>query len=290
VSTSAETRPSLLAFSNYKPSNTPLAVNHQSQFAATTISFNLPPGKSLSDATAAFARASRQIHMPNDLTGGFAGAALEYQRSLGAEQLLVAAAIAAMYILLGVLYESPIHPITILSTLPSAGVGAVIALLMFGVPFTIIALIGVILLIGIVRKNAIMMSDFALQVERDHGMDSRDAIFHAAMTRFRPIMMTTTAALLGALPLCFGIGEGSELRQPLGVSIAGGLVANLGVSGLVAEEHDGGSARRNASRGQALRRSSSQPPRRLQYFQRPTPSHISSHTSPATRRGDDHVA
>ena len=217
VSTSAETMTPLLAFSDYNPGNTPLAVNHQSQFVATTISFNLAPGKSLSDATAAFARASQQIHMPNDLTGGFAGAALEYERSLGAEQLLVAAAIVAIYIVLGVLYESFIHPITILSTLPSAGVGAVITLLIFGIPFTIIALIGVILLIGIVKKNAIMMIDFALQAEREQGMDSREAIFHAAMTRFRPIMMTTTAALLGALPLCFGIGEGSELRQPLGV-------------------------------------------------------------------------
>jgi multidrug efflux pump len=216
----------LLAFSDYKPGNTPLAVNHQSQFVATTISFNLAPGKSLSDATAAFARASVQIHMPGDLTGGFAGAALEYERSLGAEQLLVAAAIVAIYIVLGILYESFIHPITILSTLPSAGVGAVIALLVFGIPFTIIALIGVILLIGIVKKNAIMMIDFALQAEREQNMDSRDAIFHAAMMRFRPIMMTTTAALLGALPLCFALGEGSELRQPLGVSIVGGLVVS----------------------------------------------------------------
>jgi multidrug efflux pump subunit AcrB len=226
VSTSAETMTPLLAFSDYKSGNTPLAVNHQSQFVATTISFNLAPGKSLSDATAAFARATQQIHMPSDLTGGFAGAALEYERSLGAEQLLVAAAIVAIYIVLGVLYESFVHPITILSTLPSAGVGAVITLLMFGIPFTIIALIGVILLIGIVKKNAIMMIDFALQAEREQGMDSREAIFHAAMTRFRPIMMTTTAALLGALPLCFGIGEGSELRQPLGVSIVGGLVVS----------------------------------------------------------------
>jgi multidrug efflux pump len=226
VSTSAETMTPLLAFSDYKAGNTPLAVNHQSQVVATTISLNLAAGKSLSDATAVFARAAQQSHLPADLTGGFAGAALEYERSLGAEQLLVAAAIVAIYIVLGVLYESFIHPITILSTLPSAGVGAVITLLIFGIPFTIIALIGVILLIGIVKKNAIMMIDFALQAEREEGMDSRDAIFHAAMTRFRPIMMTTTAALLGALPLCFGIGEGSELRQPLGVSIVGGLIVS----------------------------------------------------------------
>jgi multidrug efflux pump len=140
--------------------------------------------------------------------------------------LLVTAAIVAIYIVLGILYESFVHPITILSTLPSAGVGAVITLLIFGIPFTIIALIGVILLIGIVKKNAIMMIDFALQAEREEGMDSRAAIFHAAMTRFRPIMMTTTAALLGALPLCFGLGQGSELRQPLGVSIVGGLIVS----------------------------------------------------------------
>jgi multidrug efflux pump len=226
VSTSAETMTPLLAFSDYKASNTPLAVNHQSQFVATTISFNLAQGKSLSDATAAFARAAQQIHLPTDLTGGFAGAALEYERSLGAEQLLITAAIVTIYIVLGILYESFVHPIAILSTLPSAGVGAVITLLIFGIPFTIIALIGVILLIGIVKKNAIMMIDFALQAEREQGMESRDAIFHAAMTRFRPIMMTTSAALLGALPLCFGIGEGSELRQPLGVSIVGGLVVS----------------------------------------------------------------
>jgi multidrug efflux pump len=226
VSTSAETMTPLMAFIGYAPGNTPLAVNHQSQFVATTISFNLAPGKSLSDATAAFQRASQSIHMPSDITGGFAGVALEYEKSLGTEKLLVTAAVVAIYIVLGVLYESFIHPVTILSTLPSAGVGAVVALMLFGLPFTIIALIGVILLIGIVKKNAIMMIDFALQAEREHGMNSRDAIFSAAMMRFRPIMMTTTAALLGALPLCFGLGEGSELRQPLGVSIVGGLIVS----------------------------------------------------------------
>ena len=193
---------------------------------ATTISFNLAPGKSLSDATAAFQRASQAIRLPADLTGGFAGTALEYEKSLGAEQLLVAAAVVAIYIVLGILYESFIHPITILTTLPSAGLGAVAALFIFGIPFTIIALIGVILLIGIVKKNAIMMIDFALQAEREEGLTSREAIFRAAMMRFRPIMMTTSAALLGALPLCFSLGEGSELRQPLGVSIVGGLIVS----------------------------------------------------------------
>ena len=164
--------------------------------------------------------------MPADIIGGFAGTALEYEKSLSAEQLLVAAAVVAIYIVLGILYESFIHPITILSTLPSAGLGAVAALFLFGIPFTIIALIGVILLIGIVKKNAIMMIDFALSAEREEGMNSREAIYHAAMMRFRPIMMTTSAALLGALPLCFPLGEGSELRQPLGVSIVGGLIVS----------------------------------------------------------------
>jgi multidrug efflux pump len=226
VSTAAETMTPLQAYAKYSPGETALAVNHQSQYVATTISFNLAPGKSLSDATAAFQRASQAIHMPADLTGGFAGTALEYEKSLGAEQFLVLAAVVAIYIVLGILYESFIHPITILTTLPSAGLGAVAALSLFGIPFTIIALIGVILLIGIVKKNAIMLIDFALQAEREEGLTSRDAIFRAAMMRFRPIMMTTAAALLGALPLCFGFGEGSELRQPLGVSIVGGLIVS----------------------------------------------------------------
>ena len=193
---------------------------------ASTISFNLPRGKSLSDATAAIQRAVQAIRLPADLTGGFAGTAQVYQQSLANEQILVLAAIAAIYIVLGILYESFVHPITILSTLPSAGVGAVLALILFRIPFTIIALIGMILLIGIVKKNAILMIDFALQAEREDGMDSREAIFHAAVMRFRPIMMTTSAAMLGALPLCFSFGEGSELRQPLGISIVGGLIVS----------------------------------------------------------------
>ena len=226
VSTAAETMTPLPAYSQYGPGNTPLAVNHQNEFVATTISFNLAPGKSLSDAAAAFQHAAQAIRLPADLTGGFAGAALEYEKSLGQEQFLVAAAVVAIYIVLGILYESFIHPITILTTLPSAELGAVAALFIFGIPFTIIALIGVILLIGIVKKNAIMMIDFALQAEREEGLTSREAIFRAAMMRFRPIMMTTSAALLGALPLCFSLGEGSELRQPLGVSIVGGLIVS----------------------------------------------------------------
>jgi multidrug efflux pump len=226
VATSAETMVPLSAFASYGPGNTPLAVNHQSQFVATTISFNLPGNKSLSDATAAINRDKQQIHLPGDLVGGFAGTALVYEQSLATEQLLIFAALAAIYVVLGVLYESFVHPITILSTLPSAGIGAILALMLFGIQFTIIALIGVILLIGIVKKNAILMIDFALEAERHEGMDSREAIFHAAVMRFRPIMMTTAAALLGALPLCFSFGEGSELRQPLGISIVGGLIVS----------------------------------------------------------------
>jgi multidrug efflux pump subunit AcrB len=193
---------------------------------ATTLSFNLPANKSLSDAQAAIARDEAAIHLPSDLVGGFAGTALVYEQSLASEKILILAALAAIYLVLGVLYESFVHPVTILSTLPSAGIGAILALLLFGIQFTIIALIGVILLIGIVKKNAILMIDFALEAERHDGMDSREAIFHAAVMRFRPIMMTTSAALLGALPLCFSFGEGSELRQPLGISIVGGLLVS----------------------------------------------------------------
>jgi multidrug efflux pump len=226
VATSVENMIPLSAFAKFAPGNTPLAVNHQSQFVAATISFNLMPGKSLSDAQASIQRAVQTINLPSDLIGGFAGAALVFEQSLSNEVLLVVAALAAVYIVLGILYESFIHPLTILSTLPSAGVGAVLALIMFDIPFTIIALIGVILLIGIVKKNAILMIDFALQAEREYKMESREAIFHAAVIRFRPIIMTTTAAMLGALPLCFSFGEGSELRQPLGISIVGGLLVS----------------------------------------------------------------
>ena len=223
VSTTKETMVPLVAFSSYGPGTTPLAVNHQGMFVASTLSFNLPPGKSLSDATAAIAQATRDIGMPASIHGGFAGTAATFQSSLNSEPILIAAALAAVYIVLGVLYESYIHPLTILSTLPSAGVGAVLALLLFHNQFSIIALIGVILLIGIVKKNAILMIDFAIQAERA-GAAPRDAIFQACLLRFRPIMMTTFAALLGALPLAFGGGEGAELRTPLGISIVGGLI------------------------------------------------------------------
>jgi multidrug efflux pump len=224
VSTSQETMVPLAAFSSYGPGNAPLAVNHQGLFVATTISFNLAPGKALGDATVAIDNAVRQIGMPASIHGSFAGTAQTFQQSLNSEPVLIAAALIAVYIVLGVLYESYMHPITILSTLPSAGVGAVLALLAFGTPFTIIALIGVILLIGIVKKNAIMMIDFALDAERTHDMDPRDAIFEACRLRFRPIMMTTSAAMFGALPLALSFGTGGELRRPLGIAIVGGLM------------------------------------------------------------------
>jgi multidrug efflux pump len=226
VSTSKETMVPLAAFTKYGPGNTPLAVNHQGLFVAATISFNLAPGKSLSDATSAVAEAVRQVGMPASIHGSFQGTAQTYQQSLNSEPILIAAALIAVYIVLGVLYESYIHPITILSTLPSAGVGAVLALLVFNTEFSIIALIGVILLIGIVKKNAIMMIDFALEAERSHDMDPRDAIFEACRLRFRPIMMTTSAAMLGALPLALSFGDGGELRRPLGIAIVGGLLVS----------------------------------------------------------------
>ena len=226
VSTAIETMVPLAAFSHFQPGHTPLGVNHQGAFVAATISFNLPPGKSLGDATAAIARATAAIRMPASITGSFAGTAATFQQSTSSEPLLILAALVAVYIVLGILYESAIHPITILSTLPSAGVGAVLALLLFGSEFSIIALIGVILLIGIVKKNAILMIDFALHAEREQGLSTREAIYQACLLRFRPIMMTTFAALLGALPLAFDTGEGAELRRPLGIAIVGGLVVS----------------------------------------------------------------
>jgi multidrug efflux pump len=226
VSTSAETMIPLSAIAHFGPGTTPLAVNHQGHFAASTISFNLPVGKSLSDAVETIDRTMRQIGAPSSIHGSFQGTAKAFQDSLSNEPILIAAALFAVYIVLGILYESYIHPITILSTLPSAGVGAVLALLVCNSEFSIIALIGVILLIGIVKKNAIMMIDFALDAERTQGLEPRDAIFQACLLRFRPIMMTTMVALLGALPLALGHGEGAEMRQPLGISIVGGLIVS----------------------------------------------------------------
>jgi len=219
----------LSAFAHYGPGSAPLSVNHHGQFVASTISFNLAPGISLGQATDAITRTMARLGAPPSIHGGTQGTAKVFQQSLDNEPWLILAALLAVYIVLGVLYESYVHPLTILSTLPSAGVGAILALLVCGWfspetgQFSIIALIGVILLIGIVKKNAIMMIDFALDAERTQGLDSHDAIFRACLLRFRPIMMTTLAAMFGALPLAVGFGEGSEMRRPLGISIVGGL-------------------------------------------------------------------
>ena len=214
----------LSAIGRYELTNTALAVNHQGQFAAATISFNLPVGVSLSDAVTAVNTAMAQIGVPSTIYGSFQGTARTFQASLDSQPVLILAALITVYIVLGILYESYIHPITIISTLPSAGVGALLALMLFNTEFNIIAMIGVILLIGIVKKNAIMMIDFAISAERELGIGPREAIFQACLLRFRPIMMTTTAALLGAIPLAIGAGDGAELRRPLGIAIVGGLV------------------------------------------------------------------
>jgi multidrug efflux pump len=203
---------------------TQLAINHIGQFPASTISFNLAPGASLGEAVKAIEAARTELALPESVQINFQGAALAFRASLANELWLILAAIVTMYIVLGVLYESFIHPITILSTLPSAGVGALLALILTGNDLSIIAIIGIILLIGIVKKNAIMMIDFALQAERNEGKAPRAAIFEACLLRFRPIMMTTMSAILGALPLMIGWGEGSELRHPLGITMVGGLI------------------------------------------------------------------
>ncbi|ALL69787.1 Cobalt-zinc-cadmium resistance protein CzcA (plasmid) [Paraburkholderia caribensis MBA4] len=225
VSTAQETMIPFSAFARFKPGHTALGVNHQGSFVATTISFNLPPHESLSTAMTAINRTMTDLGMPASLHASFEGTARTFQQSLSDEPLLVAAALLSVYIVLGVLYESYAHPLTILSTLPSAGVGALLALMLFRVEFTVMSLIGVILLIGIVKKNAIMMVDFAIDASRS-GMSPRDAIYHASLMRFRPIMMTTCAALLGALPLALGNSEGADLRRPLGISIVGGLIVS----------------------------------------------------------------
>ncbi|CAH1212045.1 multidrug efflux pump RND permease subunit MdtC [Candidatus Nitrotoga sp. BS] len=214
----------LAAFARWEETATPLVVNHQGQFAASTIAFNLPIGVSLSEATREIENAMARIGVPVSVHGSFQGTAKVFQKSLDNQPLLILAALVAVYLVLGILYESYIHPITILSTLPSAGVGALLALLAFKMDFSIMALIGVILLIGIVKKNAILMVDFALEAERQRGLSPRDAIYEACLLRFRPIMMTSMAALFGALPLALGSGMGAEMRQPLGISIVGGLI------------------------------------------------------------------
>jgi multidrug efflux pump len=226
VSTAPERMVPLSAIARFETGRAPLAVNHQGLFAATTISFNLKPGVSLGEATQAIEEAILRIGVPATIVGTFEGTARAFQASLTSQPLLILAALLAVYIMLGVLYESLIHPVTIISTLPSAGVGAVLALLLFDIEFSIIAFIGVILLIGIVKKNAIMMIDFALDAERSQGLGPREAIYRAALLRFRPIIMTTAAAMLGAVPLAIGFGEGSELRRPLGIAIVGGLLVS----------------------------------------------------------------
>ncbi|HTC75209.1 MAG TPA: efflux RND transporter permease subunit [Edaphobacter sp.] len=216
----------LSAVTHFETQRIPLAVNHQAQSPATTLSFNLAPGASLSDATKAIQQARVDIGMPSTIHGGFAGSAQAFKDSLSSEPWLILLALIAVYIVLGILYESFIHPLTILSTLPSAGVGAIVALLLFKVDLSVIAMIGIILLIGIVKKNAIMMIDFALVAERQHGKTPQEAIYEACVLRFRPIMMTTMAALLGGLPLALGHGAGAEMRRPLGITIVGGLIVS----------------------------------------------------------------
>ena len=216
----------LFTMAKVQANTTPLALNHTGLFPSVTVSFNLAPNVSLSDATLAIDRMQQELGTPSSVRGFFAGTLQAYQQSLGTEPILVVTALLAVYIVLGILYESLVHPLTIISTLPSASVGAMLALMMFNQDLNVISIIGIVLLIGIVKKNAIMMIDFALQAEREGGMETEDAIFEACMLRFRPILMTTMAALFGALPLAFGTGTGSELRRPLGITIVGGLVVS----------------------------------------------------------------
>jgi multidrug efflux pump len=223
-STAAETMVLLPAFATYLNNHTATQVNHQNGLVAATISFNLPPGGSLSQASASIEKAMRDLGIPASIHGSFAGAGQVYAQSMSTMPLLILAAFAAVYIVLGILYENTIHPLTILSTLPSAGIGATLALLIFGTPFSVIALIGIILLIGIVKKNAIMMIDVAIHMQREQKVEAQVAIHDAAVIRLRPIMMTTAAAVLGALPLAIGIGQGGSLRQPLGITVMGGLI------------------------------------------------------------------
>ena len=226
VKSSNGTQVPLSTFTHFVPKAAALAINHQGQFPASTISFNLAPGKSIGDAVAVVNQINKQLQLPPSVNAAFQGSAAAFEASLQNEPLLILAALIVVYIVLGVLYESYIHPITILSTLPSAGVGAILALLLFHIDLSVIALIGIILLIGIVKKNAIMMIDFALEAERDKGMEPEEAIYQACLLRFRPIMMTTMAALLGGVPLALGNGTGSELRKPLGIVIVGGLIVS----------------------------------------------------------------
>ena len=212
------------AFSHFETTTEALSITHQGQFPSITVSFNLAPNASLGGAIDSITKLQKDMHMPASLQADFQGTAASFRNSLSGEPLLILAALVTVYIVLGVLYESFIHPITILSTLPSAGVGAFLALIVFHQDLSVVAIIGIVLLIGIVKKNGIMMVDFALEAERHHGKSSTDAIYEACLLRFRPIMMTTMAALLGGLPLAFGRGIGSELRRPLGIAMVGGLM------------------------------------------------------------------
>jgi multidrug efflux pump len=216
----------LSSFTHWNPTNTSLSVNHQGQFVATTVSFNLPPGASLSTSSRAVENALLKIGVPSSIHGSFQGTARVFQSSLANQPFLILAALMTVYLVLGMLYESLIHPLTIISTLPSAGGGALLALLATGTDFTIIAFIGVILLIGIVKKNAILMIDFAITERRQSAASAEDAIYRACVLRFRPILMTTMAALFGAVPLALGHGDGAEMRQPLGIAIVGGLIVS----------------------------------------------------------------
>jgi multidrug efflux pump len=224
VKSASGTQVPLASFAHFQNSNTALAINHLGQFPVVTLSFNLAPGVSLGEATRAIDDVEQQINLPASIHTSFQGTAAAFRNSLSSEPWLILAAIITVYIVLGVLYESYIHPITILSTLPSAGVGAILALIITRNDLSVVALIGIILLIGIVKKNAIMMIDFALEAEREEHKPPEEAIFQASLLRFRPIMMTTMAALLGGLPLALGSGTGSELRRPLGITIVGGLI------------------------------------------------------------------
>jgi multidrug efflux pump subunit AcrB len=216
----------LASISRFEYTNMPLSLNHQGQFPVVTFSFNLTPGTSLGEAESLIEQAEHDLKMPPSIKGRFAGNALLFKETFTSLPLLVLAAILAVYIVLGMLYESLIHPLTILSTIPTAGLGALLALILRGMELSIVAMIGIILLVGIVKKNAIMMVDFAIEAQRERGLEPRRAIYEACLVRFRPIMMTSAAAIFGSLPLAFGMGVGSELRQPLGVAIVGGLLVS----------------------------------------------------------------
>jgi multidrug efflux pump len=226
LSTAAHNMVPLPTIATFGQAPTAASVNHQGTELAATISFDLQPGKALSDAQAEITSAEARIGMPNNVHGTFAGTAQAFQQSQGSQPLLILAALVTIYIVLGMLYENLVHPLTVLSTLPAAGVGAVLALMILGMQFDIIALIGLFLLLGIVKKNAILIIDFALEAQRARGLTAEQAAREASLLRFRPILMTTIAAALGALPLAIGFGEGAELRRPLGVAIVGGLIAS----------------------------------------------------------------